>query len=380
MTGKSSRQQVADTEPISSKPYVVAARHNLQRHLHAWLPKNKWLRRLVITLALSITVVLSGAYGIARWYQQSEKNKPTTLGVTYIASYASYLGLDPHETYNAILNDLGVKQLRLVSYWDEIEPSQGTYDFTELDWQMQQAEAHGAKVSLAIGLRQPRWPECHVPSWIDTKQPRATWQPPLEAYLATIVNRYKDSSALASYQLENEYYLDNFGTCTDHSQSRLISEFNVVKKLDSIHPVILSRSDNVPDWPPNEPKADLVGMSVYRRVWDGNVTKRYFTYPLPSWYYAFLAGVQKIRTGQDSILHELQTEAWPPKGQGILNTSLAEQNKSFDATRLETTVKFGKQTGLKHIDLWGAEYWYYRLVKLHDPSVWDEAKTIFQTQ
>jgi hypothetical protein len=32
---------------------------------------------------------------------------------------------------------------------------------------------------------------------------------------------------------------------------------------------------------------------------------------------------------------------------------------------------------MKNIDLWGAEYWYYRAVKLHDPSLWNVAKQEF---
>jgi hypothetical protein len=29
------------------------------------------------------------------------------------------------------------------------------------------------------------------------------------------------------------------------------------------------------------------------------------------------------------------------------------------------------------MDLWGAEYWYYRKVKLGDPSVWNVAREEF---
>lgn len=325
-----------------------------------------------------VLITVGSMYSIALWYQHEQKNKPTTLGVSFIADYASYLGLDAHQTFSAILNDLHVQHVRLVSYWSDIEPTQGQYNFSELDWEMQQAQAHDVKVNLAIGLRQPRYPECHPPSWIDTSKPLSTWQPQLEQYLTAVVNRYKNNPALQSYQLENEFYLSNFGQCTDSTPARLVSEFNLVKKLDSSHPIILSRSDNLPDWPAAQPKADLTGMSVYRRVWDGNVTHRYFEYPLPSWYYAFLAGVQQIRTGRGSVLHELQAEPWPPAGKGILDISLAEQNKSFNARTLLSTTKFGEQTGLKQIDLWGAEYWYYRMVTLHDPSVWNTAKTIFK--
>lgn len=315
-------------------------------------------------------------YGVAVWYQHAQKSK-VSLGVTFIADYATYLGLDAHETYLAILNDLHVKQLRLVSYWSDIEPTQGNYDFSELDWEMQQAQAHGAKVSLAIGLRQPRWPECHPPSWIDTSKPAAQWQPQLNQYITAVVNRYKGNSALASYQLENEFF-NTFGQCPNHDRNRLASELVLVKKADLAHPVIISRSDNYIGFALRQPLPDEVGISVYRRVWDSQVTHRYFQYPFTSWYYAFLAGTQKILTGKDSVLHELQTEPWPPDGKSITQIDLTEQNKSFNAQIFQNTVKYGKQTGLTHIDLWGAEYWYYRMQTLHDPSVWNTAQNIFK--
>ena len=121
----------------------------------------------------------------------------------------------------------------------------------------------------------------------------------------------------------------------------------------------------------------MYGISIYHRVWDAAITHRYIEYPYPAWYYAFLAGVQKITTGKDMIIDEEQAEAWPPLGHSITQTSLSEQNKSLDAARLQASFEFGKATGMKTIYMWGAEYWYYRLVVLHDPSLWNVAKRQF---
>jgi hypothetical protein len=351
------------------------------QHLRRSWPVRYWQRgwwqktlTLVVGLLLLCGLIM---YSIAVWYQHSQKGKPQTLGVTYIADYAQSLGLDAHQTYQAILNDLGVKHLRLVSYWSAIEPHQGSYDFSELDYEMAQAEAHDAKVTLAVGLRQPRWPECHPPTWVDTTKPSAQWQPQLNAYMTAVIERYKHSPALESYQLENEFF-NTFGQCHDFDRARLNSELAMVKRLDPSRPVIITRSNNYIGFSVRNPLPDTIGISVYRRVWDGTLTKRYFQYPFPSWYYAFLAGAQQMLTGKPSVIHELQTEPWPPEGKSITDISLAEQNKTFDKERLQTTTSFATQTGIKQVDLWGAEYWYYRKTVLHEPSVWNQAKLIFE--
>ena len=314
-------------------------------------------------------------YGIAEWYILSERSRPLVLGTSFIADYAEYLGLDPHQTLAAVLDDLHVKHLRLVSYWSDIEPSPGHYDFSELDWEFQQAATRGASVSLAVGLRQPRWPECHMPEWA-MGEPQSAWQPQLERFITEVVNHYKHDPALESYQLENEYLLTAFATCADQSRSRLSEEAALVRRLDPSHTLIISRSQNAIGWPVRAPLGDEAAISIYRRVWQP-LLHRYMQYPFPAWYYAFLAGAEKLWTGHDTVIHELQTEPWPPDDQSIISSSLMEQSNSLDAVRLRQTVDFAERTGMRTIDLWGSEYWYYRMVRLHDPSVWDAARTIY---
>ncbi|MDB5170967.1 MAG: hypothetical protein JWO35_661 [Candidatus Saccharibacteria bacterium] len=317
-------------------------------------------------------------YGIAQWYIHTEASKPLELGVSFIPDYANSLGIDPQETMDGLLG-IGVKHFRLVSYWNGIEKTQGTYDFSQLDWQFKKAEDADAKVVLTVGLRQPRWPECHMPDWAQN-QPRSVWQPQLERFMQVVVERYKDSPSLDRYQLENEYLLKGFGICTDFSRDRLVSEYNLVKKLDPKHEIIVGRSNNALGIPLGAPKPDMFSISVYKRVWDAGVTNRYLEYPFPAWYYGFLAGTQKILLDRDMVLGELQAEAWPPNGNNITQTSLDEQNKSLNAARLQDRFDYGKATGMRSIDMWGAEYWYYRLKVLHDPSLWNVAKDEFNAR
>lgn len=348
------------------------------RSIWRWLVgywKGGWWHKTVVSLVLLLALCLGTMYGIARWYIASQ-TAPQRLGTSFIPAYAESLGLDPKVTMDALINDVGVKQFRLVSYWDQLEPEPGKYDFSLLDWQFQKAEAAGAKVSLSLGLRQPRWPECHMPLWT-AGESQQQWYGQLNAFIAAVANRYKDSPSLESYQLENEYFLQGFGICTDFSRDRLISEFNTVKKADSKHPIIIARSNNAQGIPINEPTPDEFGISIYKRVWSPPIG-RYIEYPFPAWYYAFLAGAQKIVSGKDMIVHELQMEAWPPNGQSITDSSLEEQSKSIDAARFRSRVEYGKATGMRDIYLWGSEYWYYRMVHLHDPSLWNEAIHTFK--
>jgi hypothetical protein len=341
--------------------------------------RRRWWHKIITVLVAAVVLCMGTMYGIALWYINTNDQKPLKLGASFIPAYAESLGLDAKETMDAMINDLGIRHFRLVSYWNQLEPAQDQYDFSLLDWQFQKAEAAGAKVSLSLGLRQPRWPECHMPDWAKNLSGGPSvgrWEEELNQFITEVVNRYENSPALDSYQLENEFFLHVFSPeCTDFRRERLVDEFNLVKQLDPYHPVILARSNNY-GVPLGEPVPDIFGTSVYRRVWDGK-TKRYFQYPLPPKWYAFHAGVHQLLHDKPTILHELQAEAWPPRGQHVTDISLEEQNKSINAQRLEDTFNFGIDTGMREIYLWGAEYWYYRMVELDDPSLWNIARKEF---
>ncbi len=320
---------------------------------------------------------ISVSYGIAKWYAYSNRHEPLVVGATFTPYYAEYFGLDPKETMTAMADELDIKHFRLVSYWDQGEANQGIYDFEDLDWQFRLAEEKGAKVSLAIGLRQPRWPECHMPKWA-MQMPMDQWEPKLKDYMKATMQRYKDSPALESYQLENEFFLDVFGECPDFSRDRLVREYEFVKDIDTEHPLIISRSNNAIGLPLGEPRPDKFAVSVYKRVWDKTLTKRYVEYPFPAWFYGSLAGAGKIMTGKDLMIHELQTEAWlPDNGNFMMNdiASIPEQNKSLNDKRLTTRIQYGEATGMKRMDLWGVEWWYWRKTKAGDDSLWKAAQT-----
>jgi len=341
-----------------------------QRCLNWWRVRKIWQKIVLISLAI-VMLFTAQAYALAYWYQKKHASEPLHIGVTFVANYARYFDSDPKEVFLALRDDLGFKRFRLVSYWSDIEKTNGQYDFSDLDWQFDRVDEVGGTVTLAIGLRQPRWPECHLPDWAHDMQYDQFYKE-LSDYMTAVINRYKDRPSLVSYQLENEYYLKVFADCPYSTQERLVDEFNLVKSLDKKTPVIVSLSNNYLGIPVNKPHADQYGVSVYKRVWDKTITKRYFEYPFPSWYYSWRAALTEIWNGKSSMLHELQAEPWPPTG--IKEATLQEQDKSMDANRLAERIDYGVDTGFRDIDLWGGEWWYWRKAKFNDDSLWNTVK------
>lgn len=344
-------------------------------NLFSFYKKLDRIQKTALVFAGFFLFVLAFTYAGSLFYNLKHKNEPLQIGATFIPDYARYFGLDPKETMDALTGDLGIKRFRLVSYWKTVENVKGTYDFSELDWQFEKANKAGAKISLAVGLRQPRWPECHEPVWAKGR-PISEWRNDLYKYMEAVINRYKSNPALESYQLENEYFMNVFGECTDFSRDRLVYEADMVKRLDPNHKLIVSRSNNWGGVPLGKPTPDQFGVSVYKRVWDKTATHRYFEYPYPAWFYGSLAGYGEMLTGKDMIIHELQTEAWLPDGYEMNDiNSITEQNKSLDAKRLANRIQYGADSGIRTMDLWGVEWWYWRKVKANDPSLWNSART-----
>lgn len=353
-------------------------------HLRFEKPRYWWKERGIfqkigLIICMLLILFVGTMYGIAQWYIYTQKNKEFKFGATFIPSYARYYDLEPQETLQAMIDDLNIRHFRLVSYWDEIEKKPGVYDWSELDWQFKKIQSAGGTVTLAVGLRQPRWPECHMPGWAQ-KQTKEQWYPEIKDFIGKVADRYKNNPALETYQLENEFFLSVFGECPDFNRDRLADEFYYLKQKDPHHKIIVTRSNNAWGWPINEPRPDISGVSVYKRVWDETLTKRYFEYPFPAWFYAFLAGGTKILTGKDLIIHELQAEPWGPNGKAVKDISISEQNKSLNAKRLTDRIAYGRATGMREIDLWGVEMWYWRKVKLHDDSLWEAGKAAIRDQ
>lgn len=354
-----------------------------QNRLSRWFESlPNWLKVVLQSTLLKIAVIVAVLIYTFMWtggtwfnFIHFKEVENPNYGVSFSAKRAKELGLDPHANLTALLSDMGIKNYRLMSYWDDIEATRGTFDFSELDWEVNEVAKYGGTVSLSIGLRQPRWPECHEPSWSYELAGNA-WKQALYAYMEIVVKRYEKNATVINWQLENEAVNNWFGTCSAPDRERLNEEFALVRGW-SEKPIWMSLSDQH-GYPVNQPTPDKFGYSVYRWVWNNKFppSDTYLIYPTPVWYHRLRAVIIKAYTGKDIFIHELQLEPWGPKDTKEL--SVEEQNISMSLQQIHDNLSFAREIGAKDIYTWGGEWWYWRKVN-GDPSVWNKVKSELQT-
>lgn len=358
------------TKKPVKKTHVSRIAHLTDR-APGWL--QKILRSRITKFAFFAIVIWYSSMWSAGWllnFVPFAPVKDPNFGVSYSIKQTRDLGVDPRANLGALLTDMGIKNYRFMSYWDEIEKNRGQFDFTELDWEVNEVSKYGGTVSLAIGLRQPRWPECHAPSWSYDLKGDA-WKQALYAFMELVVKRYENNKTVISWQLENEAYNSSFGTCGAVDVQRLNEEFNLVKQWSN-KPVWMSMSDQH-SYPAGSPTPDRYGFSVYRWVYNTNLPpiNTYLLYPTPTWYHRVRAAIIKSYAQRDIFIHEMQLEPWGPTATQDL--SVAEQNKSMNLQQIHDSIEYTRQIGLKDIYLWGGEWWYWRMVN-GDASVWEKVK------
>jgi len=301
--------------------------------------------------------------------------KPITFGVTFSKPYAEELGLDWQKTYLAILDDLKVKNIRLVAYWHEVEPEKDKFDFSNLDWQIERAEERGVKVILTIGEKVPRWPECHYPLWLE-KNKKDVVQGETFKMIREVVLHYKEKNNIKIWQVQNEPLFFLFGECPFFPSKKFLKEeIELVRSLDS-RPILITDSGELSSWLRSAHLGDYFGTTMYRVVWHPWIGFFYYDYILPPAFYRIKARIAG-RSPDKVIISELQAEAWGEK-KGILSLPLSEQKKSMDVERLKKNLDFASRTGFSYAYLWGAEYWYWLKEKMGDDSLWEVGKKIWK--
>jgi len=323
----------------------------------------------IIKSKITITVSILALIFIIGWNWPS-KAFEYDYGVTFSSKYARELGVDPKAVFDSMVNELGIKKVRLVAYWDEIEKVQGQYDFSDLDWQVERAEELGLDVILTVGRRVPRWPECHNPKWIQDK----SWdeeKSELLVYMIEVVNRYKDSSAIKIWQVENEPFLTVYvpEICGSELDKNLLDrEIELVRQLDEQdRPILTTDSGNLGSWWGAYKRGDMFGSTFY--VYLANETIGGFKTIVNHNFYKFKHLLMKIFHGDKPIyLIEVSMEPWLTES--IPNTSIEDQLKFMNVDRLEKVIEMSAKTNFDEQYLWGVEWWYYLRENGH-PEIWN---------
>jgi len=328
----------------------------------------KILKRVLF--GLLIFLLLFAGYLFIGKPPQAEK---ITWGVNFSQKQAELLGLDWQETYLALLDDLKVKNIKLITYWDLIEPKENEYSFEDLDWQIKTAEEKGAKILLVIGMKTGRWPECHIPEWAKGLNKEEQQNGILEL-LETIVKRYTGPTrAIWAWQVENEPFFP-FGECPWVDKNFLKKEIDLVKSIDN-RPILISDSGEFSFWFTAANLGDLVGTTLHRKVWSKEL-KIYITHHWfrPIYYWRKTQIIKKL-FNKEVICVELQAEPWCPVL--LYDCPVSEQEKTMTLDRFEANIEFAQKTGLKEFYFWGGEWWYWMKEKQEKPEIWNEAKKLF---
>ena len=293
-------------------------------------------------------------------------------GVNFSQKHTELLKLDWQKTYLAILDDLKVKNLKLLVSWDWVENKKDQPNFNDLDWQIKEAGSHQAKVILVIGMKTGRWPECHIPDWAKNLS-QEDLQNSVLNYLKEIVPRYKDSDVIWAWQVENEPFF-SFGVCPQTDKDFLKKEIDLVKSLDSKkRPVIVSDSGESSLWLKAASLGDVLGITMYRKT--NNKFFGVVNYPFPPVFYWRKAQIIKKIFNKDVFVGELQAEPW---GRVLLYDSpVSEQKLTMNLEQFKKNIEYAQKTGFKDFYLWGSEWWYWMKITQNDSSIWNEARKLF---
>jgi hypothetical protein len=184
------------------------------------------------------------------------KTAAPLVGFSY--SPAESLGANrvPTEDLAILLDTTDPDLVRLPIYWESVEPTPDSLDFSSVDELLAVVEEHDqvtsrqTRVVLTIGARNFLYPELHEPAWAAPRE-----QPHLNdvqsgaayrAYIDGSVLRYRSSPLLYAWQVENEPldFVGNVITGDDLINAAQLSwEVDEVHQLDPGRTVVLTSFD-----------------------------------------------------------------------------------------------------------------------------------------
>lgn len=326
--------------------------------------------RFVLVLASILFVFAVVLVGIHTIPGATQSIAVPTWGVTFVPSYATYLGLDWKKVYMSLLDDLGVRWIRIEVPWNEIEPSPGVFDLSAVTWQLDEAQKRSAHVLVAVGRKLPRWPECRIPQWVEPLT-REEQEVRTLSMVRSVVQELRDHPAIWGWQVENEP-LFWFGECPSPDKGFYEQEVALVRSIDS-RPIVGTDSGELSTWWRMSSIVDILGVSMYHSTY--NPLIGYTRYPIVPALYARKAWLVSGRVAR-IFSSEVQMEPWARSD--LLTLPIEEQFRSFSISDFDSNIEFARNTGFDTFYLWGVEWWAWMRDKHQHPEFWDAAKKLYK--
>ncbi len=314
----------------------------------------------------------------------SDLKRPSTLGTTCSQLQCHYMGLNYQEAFRQICS-LGFNRIRLCSYWDEIERSENQFDFTTLDWLLDESHRHGIEVVLTVGMKAPRWPEFHFPEWLQARYETSTNQTAVDhnpaiaeralKFTDMVVHHVRHAPNLNYWQVENEPF-----THMDITGGRYLSydfvrrEAALVRSLATPQQkIVITTAISLPSadltdddeaFQESLNMADAVGINVYTKVPAGN--SPVYLQPLPPYWEKLKEWQNNLaKSAKEDWIAEAQAEPWEA------NQLVAMQQTEYPSCtpkRTSSLVTSLTDLGYSTVMLWGCEYWYWQ--KKNGRNLW----------
>ena len=190
-----------------------------------------------------------------------------------------------------------------------------------------------------------------------------------------VIDRYKDSSAITHWQVENEPFLEVFAKehCGELDVAFLDTEIAHVRTLDPSRPILVTDSGNLGLWYQAYQRGDVFGTSMYIHFWNPELGQ--FRTVLPAVAYRLKEGILRLWYGEkETWLIELSAEPWLLEP--VTDVPLETQFTRMNLEKFEDILEYAEKSRYDKQYLWGAEWWYW--LKLQDhPEMWERGVKLF---
>jgi hypothetical protein len=372
-------------------------------------PRSREARAKIALAGLS--GIAGATFGLATEFQLKQRERPlsedwrtvpiapigsTMLGISFRPRQAESFGLEPSAALQTLLA-YPFEMVRLGAYWNRMEPEPDRFDPSDLDWQVDAAEAAGKRIIICVGpVKCFGYPEYFVPDHVlDGPLPEGSLvsgrtHPSLLAasttFIRHVVERYRHREAVEAWQVEHEA-VDPLGM--EHSWrlsvSFLRAEIDAVRLTDPSRPILLngflptSTPVRLTQWWRTRYQgdsltiarslADMIGVDFYPRHALSSIG-RWSTYldgAGKPWQHRRWRQLAEWRSGgpdRQVMIAEGQAEPWeavtvPPSPP---NTGMHSCLPEDVIANYNRATRYSQRAGMTCFAylFWGAEYWLLR--------------------